>query len=75
MKNIIQRFKAQTPDFFKKLQKIAASISAISITAQNALTQYLPAYAITILQHCTVCGILAIVLAQLTKTDSNQEVK
>ena len=69
---IIDRIKANTPNFFKRLQVIAGAISTISITAQTSLSQYLPAYAITFLQHCAVSGIVAIVLAQLTKTDTKE---
>jgi ABC-type transport system involved in cytochrome bd biosynthesis fused ATPase/permease subunit len=69
--SISQRWKAKTPKFWKKVQKIAITIGAIAgvlITAPVAL----PAALVTLSGYAITAGAVAATLSQLTIEDNEQ---
>jgi len=73
MKEIINRLKADTPVFFKRLRNVALAVSGASAAATiyyqqlpQAVIDFVPA---KIIKGLIIAGIVAAFVAQLTKTD------
>lgn len=73
MKTLIQRFKAETPAFFKRLQLLAASVSGAALAASvyyNSLPDgFKQAIPEQFVKYVVVAGGVAAIVAQFTKTD------
>lgn len=69
--NIIQRFKAPTPKFWKKMQTIGLSLAGISAVILSAPVS-LPAGIITIAGYMATAGGVVGVISQLTVEDNGQ---
>lgn len=67
--NIVQRAKAPTPKFFKKLRNIGLTLAAIS-TAVISAPVALPVAIVTIAGYVGVAGAVATTVSQLTVDDS-----
>jgi hypothetical protein len=65
MENLIKRWKAPTPNFWKKVQKIGLSLTAVGTVIATAPVS-LPATLVTIGGYTIFGGGLMTVLAQLT---------
>ncbi len=70
MKKLIKRWKAETPTFWKKVQKIGIGVSAIG-GALVGLPVILPAGLVTIGGYLVAIGSVATVLSNLTIVDSS----
>lgn len=71
--NIVQRAKAPTPKFFKKLRNIGLALAAIStaiITAPIAL----PAAIVTVAGYVGVAGAVATTVSQLTTGSDHKQI-
>tara|TARA_R110001592_G_scaffold68626_2_gene210351 strand:- start:42799 stop:43014 length:216 start_codon:yes stop_codon:yes gene_type:complete len=71
MKKIVERAKAPTPPFFKKLRNVGLALAATGgalLTAPIAL----PAAAITLAGYVTVAGGVLSAVSQVTKDDHRQ---
>jgi len=63
--NIEQRWKAQTPKFWKRVQKVAITVGAIAgVIIAAPIT--LPAAVITVAGYVATAGTVAATLSQLT---------
>jgi hypothetical protein len=69
MKKLIKRWKAETPDFWKKVQTIGISIGAVGGIIVSAPVA-LPAALITIGGYMVTAGSVAAVLSKLTIKDA-----
>ncbi len=72
--NIVQRVKAPTPKFFKKLRNIGLALAAIS-TAIITAPVSIPAGIITIAGYIGVAGAVATTVSQLTTGDEAERKK
>lgn len=70
LKEMISRFNSKTPLFFRKVQGICATVSAVSLSS-IALGDNLPEGAVPLLKYGVACGIVGVVIGQLTKTDKS----
>jgi hypothetical protein len=71
-KNLRQRWKAKTPKFWKKVQKIAiiaGTVAGLIIAAPIAL----PATIVTAATYVVTAGTVAATLSQLTVEDSKEK--
>jgi hypothetical protein len=68
MKSLTKRWKAETPDFWKKVQKIGVGIGAIGGVLVSAPVA-LPAALVTIGGYMVAVGSVAAVLSKLTVKD------
>lgn len=72
--NLKQRWKAETPDFWKKVQKIGIGIGAIGgIIVSGTLA--LPATVITIGGYMVAIGSVTTVLSKLTIKDGQDNIR
>jgi len=72
MKELINRLKAETPDFFKKVRSIAiyiASGATAAWTANSTMGLNLPETLLDVFKYIIVAAAFTGVTAQLTKTD------
>lgn len=74
MKEFIERWKTESPIFFKKIRTIALYVATGSGAAVLFYSQ-LPASAqpyipVNVLKYCIVAGFVAAFVANLTKVDS-----
>lgn len=69
MEKLIKRWKAETPDFWKKVQTIGISIGAVGGIIVSAPVA-LPAALITIGGYMVAVGSVAAVLSKLTVKDA-----
>lgn len=69
MEKLIKRWKAETPDFWKKVQTIGISIGAVGGIIVSAPVA-LPAALITIGGYMVAVGSVAAVLSKLTVKDT-----
>lgn len=72
--NIVQRAKAPTPKFFKKLRNIGLALAAIS-TAIITAPVSIPAGIITVAGYLGVAGAVATTVSQLTTGDDSNRKK
>ena len=70
MEKLIKRWKAETPDFWKKVQTIGISIGAVGGIIVSAPVA-LPAALITIGGYMVAVGSVAAVLSKLTVKDAS----
>ncbi|HAD96583.1 MAG TPA: hypothetical protein DCG19_04200 [Cryomorphaceae bacterium] len=70
MKKIIERAKAPTPPFFKKLRKVGLTLAAAG-GALLAAPIALPAEAVTVAGYVIVAGGILSAVSQITKDDQN----
>ena len=66
--NIVQRAKAPTPKFFKKLRNIGIALAAISAAIVTAPVSF-PAGIITAAGYLGVAGAVATTVSQLTTAE------
>ena len=75
MKELINRFKAETPVFFKKLRSIALAISgacaAMAVCYGTLPEGFSSAIPHSLITHLAVASLVAAGIAQLTKKDTN----
>lgn len=65
---LAQRFKAPTPKFWKKVQKIAIAVGAVAgVIVAAPIT--LPAAVVTVAGYAITAGTVAATLSQLTVED------
>ena len=69
MKNLIKRWKAETPTFWKKVQKVGIGVGAIGGVIVS-LPIALPAALITIGGYMVAVGSVTAVLSKLTVVDA-----
>lgn len=69
MEKLVKRWKAETPDFWKKVQTIGISIGAVGGIIVSAPVA-LPAALITIGGYMVAVGSVAAVLSKLTVKDA-----
>jgi len=65
MEKLVKRWKAETPDFWKKVQKVGLAIGAIGGVIVSAPV-VLPAGLITVAGYMVAVGSVAAVLSKLT---------
>jgi hypothetical protein len=66
--NLVQRFNAPTPKFWKKVQKIAIAVGAVAgVIVAAPIT--LPAAVVTVAGYAITAGTVAATLSQLTVED------
>jgi len=70
MSKLVKRWKSETPDFWKKVQKIGIGIGAIGGVIVSAPVA-LPAAVVTIGGYMVAVGSVAAVLSKLTVADAN----
>lgn len=73
MKEFIERWKTESPIFFKKIRTIALYVATAS-TAATVFYSQLPAFAqpyvpVSVLKYCIVAGFVAAFVSNLTKVD------
>jgi len=77
MKKIIERWKAPTPSFFKKVIKAGIGIGALGIGILGLPATIpgliLPAIITTVATHAAAVGGTAALIAKLTKMDINKD--
>lgn len=69
MSKLVKRWKAETPDFWKKVQKIGIGIGAVGGIIVSAPVA-LPAALITVGGYMVAVGSIAAVLSKLTVKDA-----
>jgi hypothetical protein len=69
MSKLVKRWKAETPDFWKKVQKIGIGIGAVGGIIVSAPVA-LPAALITVGGYMVAVGSVAAVLSKLTVKDA-----
>jgi hypothetical protein len=71
MKTLIERFKAETPLFFKRLQLLAASVSGAALAASvyySSLPEgFKAAIPPQLIKYVVIAGVVATLVAQFTK--------
>jgi hypothetical protein len=74
MKVFIQRLKAETPVFFKKLRNVAISISGACSSVAIFHAQLPPTFSqfipVELVKSLAIAGFVAAFVSQLTKTDN-----
>jgi len=73
LKELISRFKAPTPLFFKKLQKLGASLIALSSALM--VIPKIPQAATPLLTNIAVIGGVIAAVSQFAKDNTNEEIK
>lgn len=67
--SIIQRWKAPTPKFWKKVQRVAITLGAVAGVILTAPVS-IPATVITVAGYMATAGTVAATLSQLTVKDN-----
>jgi hypothetical protein len=65
MKELKGRWKAKTPNFWKKIQKVAIALGAVAAIVVAAPIA-LPAAVVTVAGYVVTAGTVAVTLSQLT---------
>lgn len=74
-KQVVARWKAPTPEFWKGIQAKGAVLTGISVLVGGVQAQFptyhIPEVVLTISTHCAVAGFLAFGLGKLACTDGS----